>query len=212
MNSDSIELLQLFARENIKGASLFVKRFLILFSIIALIVTTSVATLAFPDFLSSKAQQENQAPLTLVVMPVPFSQTQPRIKLPEEPEEFDLREIEAYYDWRNDMFFRQFDLTGSGTVNYMTARRTYKVWLDDFGTPVVITEANPLFYWVDTNRNGEFEQELGEMWSDPYEDGLTGNERPYDSSDLQDPPSKVPSWSAPTPSPKLPPCDARFGC
>ena len=42
----------------------------------------------------------------------PFSSIQPRPKLPVEPEEFDPREINAYYDWRNDMFFREFDLTG----------------------------------------------------------------------------------------------------
>ena len=116
-------------------------------------------------------------PLIFVVTPSPFSSVQPRSKLPQEPEEFDEREVEAYYDWRNDMFFRRFDLTGKGTVDYMTARRTYKVWLDNFGTPVVITNADPLFYWIDLNGNGEFEQDKGEMWSDPYEDGLTGNEQ-----------------------------------
>jgi len=159
--------------------------------------------------------QENVSvpPPILVVTPSPFSSVQPRSKLPEEPEEFDEREVEAYYDWRNDMFFRRFDLTGKGSVDYMTARRTYKVWLDDFGTPVVITVADPLFYWIDLNGNGKFEQDKGEMWSDPYEDGLTGNEKPYDSSDLQTPPSEIPLWSAPDPlTPKLPPCDPRFGC
>ena len=135
----------------------------------------------------------------LVVTPSPFSSLQPRIKLPEEPDEFDEREVEAFYDWRNNMFFRKFDLTGKGDVDYMTARRTYKVWFDDFGTPVVITVADPLFYWIDLNANGKFEQDKGEMWSDPYEDGLTGNEKPYDSSDLQTPPSEIPLWSAPDP-------------
>lgn len=119
--------------------------------------------------------------------------------LPEEPDEFDAREVSAYYDWRNDLFFRKFDMDGNGTVNYMTARRTYKVWLDDFGTPVVITVGDPLFYWVDLNSNGEFESELGEMWSDPDEDGVTGNERLYDSSDLQSKPSRIPTWKAPSP-------------
>ncbi|GJL65427.1 MAG: hypothetical protein NPIRA05_03980 [Nitrospirales bacterium] len=121
-------------------------------------------------------------------------------KLPEEPDEFDNREVEAFYDWRNDMFFRRFDMTGTGAVNYMTARRTYKVWLDDYGTPSVITVADPLFYWIDLNNNGRFEQELGEIWVDSYEDGLTGNEKPYDNSDLQDAPSEIPLWSAPTPN------------
>ena len=30
--------------------------------------------------------------------------------LPAEPDEFDRREVEAYYDWRNNMFFRVFKL------------------------------------------------------------------------------------------------------
>ena len=127
----------------------------------------------------------------------PFPSIQQRPKLPVEPEEFDPREIKAYYDWRNDMFFREFDLTGSGSVNFMTARRTYKVWLDEFGTPVVLTMGDPVFYWIDLNGNGKFEQELGEMFKDSYEDGVTGNEEPYDNSDLQEPPGPGPLWNPP---------------
>ena len=127
----------------------------------------------------------------------PFSSIQPRPKLPVEPDEFDPREIKAYYDWRNDMFFREFDMTGSGSVNFMTARRTYKVWLDEFGTPVVLTMGDPVFYWIDLNGNGKFEQELGEMFKDSYEDGVTGNEEPYDNSDLQEPAGPGPQWTPP---------------
>ncbi len=129
----------------------------------------------------------------------PFPSMQPRPKLPVEPDEFDPREINAYYDWRNDMFFREFDMTGSGSVNFMTARRTYKVWLDEFGTPVVLTMGDPVFYWIDLNENGKFEQELGEMFKDSYEDGVTGNEEPYDNSDLQQPAGPGPQWKAPQP-------------
>jgi hypothetical protein len=127
----------------------------------------------------------------------PFSSIQQRPKLPVEPDEFDDREIKAYYDWRNDMFFREFDLTGSGSVNFMTARRTYKVWLDEFGTPVVLTMGDPVFYWIDLNGNGKFEQELGEMFKDSFEDGVTGNEEPYDNSDLQEPAGPGPQWNTP---------------
>lgn len=119
--------------------------------------------------------------------------------LPEEPDEFDNREVKAYYDWRNDLFFREFDMNGTGTANYRTARRTYRVWLDEFGTPIVITVGAPLFYWLDLDGNGEFESNKGEMWSDPNEDGITGDERFYDSSDLQSSPSRIPLWKAPTP-------------
>jgi hypothetical protein len=143
----------------------------------------------------------------------PFSSIQPRPKLPVEPEEFDPREMKAYYDWRNDMFFREFDLTGSGSVNFMTARRTYKVWLDEFGTPVVLTVGDPVFYWIDLNGNGKFEQELGEMFKDSYEDGVTGNEEPYDNSDLQEPAGPGPQWNPlPQGGFKQPPCDSQFGC
>lgn len=159
------------------------------------------------DIQESKASmndQRNIAPYFIpIVTPSPFLHTQPRSKLPEEPDEFDQREVDAFYDWRNDMFFRRFDMTGMGTVDFMTARRTYKVWLDDYGTPSVITVADPLFYWMDLNGNGRFEQELGEMWLDSYEDGLTGNEKPYDNSDLQQAPTNIPSWSAPTPKPQI---------
>ena len=119
--------------------------------------------------------------------------------IPEEPDEFDDREVKAYYDWRNDLFFRKFDMNGSGSVDYMTARRTYKVWLDEFGTPVVVTVGSPLFYWVDRNGNGEFETGKGEMWSDPNEDGITGEERIYDTSHLENHPSRIPQWQAPAP-------------
>lgn len=127
----------------------------------------------------------------------PFSAIPQRHKLPVEPEEFDDREIKAYYDWRTDMFFREFDLTGSGSVNFMTARRTYKVWLDEYGTPVVLTMGDPVFYWIDLNGNGKFEQGLGEMFKDSYEDGVTGNEEPYDNSDLQEPAGPGPLWNPP---------------
>ena len=127
----------------------------------------------------------------------PFSSLPQRSKLPIEPDEFDDREVKAYYDWRNDMFFREFDLTGSGSIDFMTARRTYKVWLDEFGTPVVLTMGDPVFYWIDLNGNGKFEQELGEMFKDSYEDGVTGNEEPYDNSDLQEPAGPGPQWNPP---------------
>ncbi len=127
----------------------------------------------------------------------PFSAIPQRPKLPIEPDEFDNREVKAYYDWRNDMFFREFDLTGSGSVNFMTARRTYKVWLDEYGTPVVLTMGDPVFYWIDLNGNGKFEQGLGEMFKDSYEDGVTGNEEPYDNSDLQEPAGPGPRWVPP---------------
>lgn len=166
------------------------------------------------DF-SSQFNHQLSHPIQRVAMNSnPFSSIQPsRPKVPVEPDEFDPREIKAYYDWRNDMFFREFDLTGSGSVNFMTARRTYKVWLDEFGTPVVLTVGDPVFFWIDLNGNGKFEQELGEMFKDSYEDGVSGNEEPYNNSDLQEPAGSGPQWSPPPQGGfKQPPCDPRFGC
>ena len=105
--------------------------------------------------------------------------------IPAEPAEYDRRELKAFYDWRNDLFFREFDMHGTGRADFMTARRTYRVWFSEFGNPIALTMGNPLFYWVDINNNGKFESHLGEMWSDPQEDGVNGNERLYDVTDLQ---------------------------
>jgi hypothetical protein len=136
---------------------------------------------------SSSSDPDGQARFSLVQR---LSQGAP---IPEEPAEYDQREVEAYYDWRNDLFFRRFDMAGTGVTDFMTARRTYRVWLNEFGTPVVVTMSNPLFYWVDLNRNGELEPGQGEMWSDPEEDGVNGNERPYD---VHSPPSREPAVGA----------------
>lgn len=185
------------------------KFFLFIFAILAMLSPTSWKS-------AISAQPDDPSPSWVLYAAMnsnPFSSIQPRPKLPIEPDEFDPRELNAYYDWRNDLFFREFDLTGSGTVNFMTARRTYKVWLDEFGTPVVLTVGDPVFYWIDLNGNGKFEQELGEMFKDAYEDGITGNEERYDNSDLQDHPGPPPD-SSPLPHGgfKLPPCSSRFGC
>ena len=122
----------------------------------------------------------------------------PVFNLPQEPEEFDQREVEAYYDWRNNLFFRRFSLSGNGPVNFMTARRTYKVSVNTYGYEVAVTFANPLFYWIDRNGNGEFEPDEGEMWIDIEEDGINGNEKPYDPMARDDTPR------GPIPAPPLP--------
>lgn len=120
--------------------------------------------------------------------------------LPAEPDEFDRREVDAYYDWRNNMFFRVFKMTGlEGKPDYMTARRTYKVSVNQYGYEVAVTFSHPLFYWVDLNGDGEFEPAKGEMWIDIEEDGVNGNERLYDPMA----PGEAPRGSVPLP-PKPP--------
>ncbi len=105
----------------------------------------------------------------------------PGFALPVEPDEFDRREVDAYYDWRNNMFFRVFKLASQESKpDFMTARRTYKVSVNQYGYEVAVTFAHPLFYWADLDGNGEFEPGKGEMWIDVEEDGVNGNERLYD--------------------------------
>lgn len=140
---------------------------------------------AFParvHAVKAAANQHDWGPMPVSLPSLIASSSKP---IPEEPSEYDPREVKAYYDWRNDLFFREFDLGGTGRIDFMTARRTYKVWLNDFGNPVVLTMANPLFYWVDVDGNGAFDSNRGEMWSDPEEDGLNGNETHYDSPPLR---------------------------
>ena len=109
--------------------------------------------------------------------------------LPVEPDEFDRREVEAYYDWRNNMFFRVFKMASMASKpDFMTARRTYKVSVNQYGYEVAITFSHPLFYWVDLNGDGEFEPAKGEMWIDIEEDGVNGNERLYDPMTLGEAP------------------------
>jgi len=120
--------------------------------------------------------------------------------LPAEPDEFDRREVDAYYDWRNNMFFRVFKLASQESKpDFMTARRTYKVSVNQFGHEVAVTFAHPLFYWMDLDGNGEFEPGKGEMWIDVEEDGANGNERLYD------PMSPGEGPRGPVPMPPAPP-------
>src|SRR5438552_16205900 len=101
----------------------------------------------------------------------------PVFSLPQEPDEFDLREVEAYYDWRNNLFFRLFNLSGvEGKANFMTARRTYKVSVNQYGYEVAVTFANPLFYLLDRKGNGEFEPDKAEVLLDIEEEGGNGHE------------------------------------
>ena len=111
----------------------------------------------------------------------PTDHAPPEVVLPVEPDEFDRREVDAYYDWRNNMFFRVFKLASmEAKPDYMTTRRTYKVSLNQYGHEIVVTFAHPLFYWFDLNGEGEFEPGQGEMWIDIEEDVINGNEKLYD--------------------------------
>lgn len=147
----------------------------------ALLIVVAHPTLASPDVIPSKA---------------------PGLSLPQEPDEFDGREVEAYYDWRNNLFFRLFNMSGvAGKADFMTARRTYKASVNQYGYEVAVTYAHPLFYWLDRNGNGEFEPGQNEMWIDIEEDGVNGNEKLYDPM-VRDESPRGPVPAPPVPSPK----------
>jgi hypothetical protein len=121
--------------------------------------------------------------------------------LPVEPDEFDHQEVDAYYDWRNNLFFRVFHLSATnGKPDFMTARRTYKVSSNEFGYEVAVTFAHPLFYWLDRNGDGEFQPDQDEMWIDIEEDGVNGNEKFYDPMAVDSGPrGPIPMPPIPTP-------------
>jgi hypothetical protein len=141
--------------------------------------------------------------LPFPLFPLPVGAVEPPgYTLPLEPDEFDQREVDAYYDWRNNMFFRVFKLSDAGAKpNFMTARRTYKVSSNEFGYEVAITFAHPLFYWLDRNGDGEFQPDLDEMWIDIEEDGVNGNEKLYDPMAVDSGP-RGPVPMPPVPSPR----------
>jgi hypothetical protein len=119
--------------------------------------------------------------------------------LPTEPDEFDRSEVDSFYDWRTNLFFRVFKMAGlEQPANFMTARRTYKALMNREGYEVAITFTYPLFYWLDRNKNGEFEPDQDEMWLDIEEDGINGNERLYDPKVKDDSPR------GPVPMPPIP--------
>lgn len=94
-------------------------------------------------------------------------------------------------------FFVEFDLDGDGEVDYMTARHITrfiatieKTEMFDKNAPpekygessppeyerlIVETKPYPLFYWHKPKGAKQFQQ-----WIDEAEDGVNGNEKPYD--------------------------------
>src|SRR2546428_13886755 len=67
--------------------------------------------------------------------------------LPVEPDEFDGREVDAYYDWRNNVFFRVFQRVGQDRKpDFMTARHTTQPSVHRYGYVVAINFDHPLSY------------------------------------------------------------------
>ncbi len=86
--------------------------------------------------------------------------------LPVEPE-LSTR-LDELYDHEARLFIMLYSLKGDGRVDYVTARLVQEYSRSRYGNPVYQTEAQPLFYWWNHD-----------MWNDPEQDGVNGNERVY---------------------------------
>jgi hypothetical protein len=76
--------------------------------------------------------------------------------------------IDELYDHEARLFILLYSLKGDGQVDYVTGRMVQEYARSNFGNPVYQTEVHPLFYWWNHN-----------MWNDPEQDGVNGNERIY---------------------------------
>jgi hypothetical protein len=76
--------------------------------------------------------------------------------------------IDELYDHEARLFLMLYSLKGDGQVDYVTGRMVQEYARSNFGNPVYQTEIHPLFYWWNHN-----------MWNDPEQDGVNGNERIY---------------------------------
>ncbi|MCA9471417.1 MAG: hypothetical protein MRJ96_02280 [Nitrospirales bacterium] len=86
--------------------------------------------------------------------------------LPVEPDEES--RLEEIYDHESRMVMFLYSLKGNGEVDYVTGRKVQHHQRSEFGNPVYYLESFPLFYWWNHN-----------MWNDPEQDGVNGNERLY---------------------------------
>ncbi len=88
------------------------------------------------------------------------------LSIPTEPDE-DTR-LEEIYDHESRMVMFLYSLNGDGEVDYVTGRKVQHNQRSEYGNPVYYLESYPLFYWWNHD-----------MWSDPEQDGVNGNEKVY---------------------------------
>lgn len=88
------------------------------------------------------------------------------VTLPVEPDVE--QRVDELYDHESRMFVFLYSLSGTGEVDYVTARMVQVHSRSDYGNPVYYTKAFPLFYWYNHI-----------MWNDPEQDGVNGNEKIY---------------------------------
>lgn len=77
------------------------------------------------------------------------------IDMPEEPGEANL--INEDVNIISGLYIREYSLKGDGIVDYKTARQIIFYENNKYWNTVVETKEWPLFYWLDTNRDGKFD-------------------------------------------------------
>lgn len=86
--------------------------------------------------------------------------------LPVEPNEE--TRIDEIYDHETSMILFLYSLKGDGKADYITGRKVWEHQRSVYGNPVYYFENYPLFYWWNH-----------QLWNDPLQDGVNGNEQLY---------------------------------
>lgn len=72
------------------------------------------------------------------------------------------------------LYTREYSLSGTGIVDYKTARQIIISEYNEYWNSVVETKEFPLFYWHDANHDGAFD-----MWVDQKVEGCACDIHPY---------------------------------
>ena len=95
--------------------------------------------------------------------------------LPKEPKEEYL--VNEEINSIAGLYYREYSLTGNGVINYRTARQIILSEYNEFWNSVVHTIEYPLFYWYDSNGDGQLE-----MWVDQKVEGCSCDIVPYEAA------------------------------
>ena len=75
------------------------------------------------------------------------------------------------------LYYREYSLAGNGVSDYRTARQIILSEYNEFWNSVVHTIEHPLFYWYDSNGDGQLE-----MWVDQKVEGCSCDIVPYEAT------------------------------
>ena len=75
------------------------------------------------------------------------------------------------------LYYREYSLAGNGVIDYKTARQIILSEYNEFWNSVVYTKEHPLFYWHDSDQDGQFD-----MWVDKKVEGCLCDVVPYEAT------------------------------